>query len=139
MSENKTQLTDLNPDTFIAAIEHPVKRQDSEQLLQLFSSITKQKPQLWGTSIIGFGQYHYRYESGREGDFLRTGFAPRKQNIAIYIMPGFAPYQPLLNKLGKHKIGKSCLYINKLADIDMTILTRLIETAYLDMNEKYPI
>ncbi|QDP01586.1 DUF1801 domain-containing protein [Thalassotalea sp. PS06] len=139
MSENKTQLTDLNPDTFIAAIEHSVKRQDSEQLLQLFAAITKQKPQLWGTSIIGFGQYHYRYDSGREGDFLRTGFSPRKQNIAIYIILGFQPYQDLLAKLGKHKTGKSCLYINKLADIDIEVLKQLIEKSYQDMAEKYPL
>lgn len=139
MSENKTQLTDLNPDTFIAAIEHPVKRQDSEQLLQLFASITKQKPQLWGTSIIGFGQYHYRYDSGREGDFLRTGFSRRKQNIAIYIILGFKPYQDLLAKLGKHKTGKSCLYINKLADIDIEVLKQIIEKSYQDMAKKYPL
>ncbi|TLU62022.1 DUF1801 domain-containing protein [Thalassotalea litorea] len=139
MSDNKTQPTNLDPDTLIAAIEHPVKRQDSEQLLQIFSDITKQKPKLWGTSIIGFGQYHYRYDSGREGDFLRAGFSPRKQNIALYIILGFSQYQSLMAQLGKHKVGKSCLYINKLADINLDILKQLIKLSYQDMELKYPV
>ncbi|WP_394176580.1 DUF1801 domain-containing protein [Thalassotalea litorea] len=139
MNDNKIQPTPLNPDTLIAAIEHPIKRQDSEQLLQLFEQITKQKPQLWGTSIIGFGQYHYCYDSGREGESLRTGFSPHKQNIAIYIMLGFSHYQTMLAQLGKHKVGKSCLYINKLADINLDILKQLIEKTYADMATKYPV
>ena len=92
---------------------------------------------MWGASIIGYGEYHYKYDSGREGDFLMTGFSPRKQNISLYIMMGFSKFDALLSKLGKHKLGKSCLYINKLADIDEKILKEIIRLSFEQMKEKY--
>jgi len=92
---------------------------------------------MWGTSIVGYGQYHYKYASGREGDFPLTGFSPRKQNLSIYIMPGFKQHEYLMQQLGKHKTGASCLYINKLADVDLSILKQLIEESVKYMREKY--
>nr|MCU0240050.1 DUF1801 domain-containing protein [Pyrinomonadaceae bacterium] len=94
-------------------------------------------PKMWGTSIVGFDQYHYKYESGREGDMCRIGFSPRKQNIVLYIVDGFEKYEDLMSKLGKHKTGKSCLYINKLSDIDERILNTLIELSVKHFNDKY--
>lgn len=94
---------------------------------------------MWGESIIGYGRYHYVYDSGREGDFLATGFAPRRNNLSIYIMPGYADFGAILARLGKHKIGKSCLYVNKLADIDMTVLSELIQAGLADLNQRWPV
>jgi hypothetical protein len=93
---------------------------------------------MWGTAIVGFGTYHYVYKSGRTGDWPVIGFSPRKQNISIYIMPGFSGYQPLMKRLGKHKVGKSCLYVKKLEDIDLNVLDRLIEVSVADMRNRYP-
>ena len=99
--------------------------------------ITQQDAVLWGTAIIGFGQYHYTYESGRKGDWLKIGFSPRKTNMSIYLMNGFSDYEQLLSQLGKHKIAKSCLYINKLADVDLSVLKKLIKQSYVFMTKKY--
>lgn len=138
MSENKTQPTEASPQDFIAAVEHPVRRADAEVLLEMMTRITGWEPKMWGPSLIGFGAYHYKYESGREGDFMRTGFSPRKANQVIYIMPGYTDFSPILDRLGKYKKGKSCLYINKLADVDMDVLEELIRAGLADMAEKYP-
>ena len=137
-SENKTQVTEIDPVDFIAAIEHPVRRADAQTLLELIVRISGEQPRMWGPSIIGFGQYHYKYESGREGDFLRTGFSPRKSGQVIYIMPGYTNHSLILDRLGKFKHGKSCLYITKLADVDMDVLTELIQAGLDDMARKYP-
>jgi hypothetical protein len=137
MSELKTKPTACDVRAFINAIEHPVRRENSLTLLELFETITKQKAVLWGDSIIGFGQYHYQYASGCSGDWMKTGFSPRKTNLSLYLMNGFAEYDELLAQLGKHKLGKSCLYINKLADIDIEILTQLIKLSYVYMSKKY--
>ncbi|NMP17939.1 DUF1801 domain-containing protein [Thalassotalea sp. Y01] len=137
MSENKTQANQLDVTQFLASVEPENKRQDSLKLLALFEQITEKKPVMWGTSIIGFGQYHYKYESGREGDFMITGFSPRKQNISLYIMPGFSQLETLLAKLGKHKTGKSCLYINKLADVNEEVLSQIIRLGFEHMCNKY--
>ena len=94
---------------------------------------------MWGPSIIGYGRYHYRYKSGREGDFLATGFSPRKANLSIYIMPGYQDYSEILNRLGKHKLGKSCLYVNKLADIDLEVLAELIRAGLQDLDRVWPV
>ena len=94
---------------------------------------------MWGTSIVGFGEYHYKYESGREGDFLITGFSPRKSAFTIYIMPGFARYEALMDKLGKHRTGKSCLYINRLDDVDLSVLEELVTRSVEYMTEKYGV
>jgi hypothetical protein len=138
MSENKTQLTNIKPADFIATVEHPVRRKDAEVLLELFERITGWEPRMWGPAIIGFGEYHYKYDSGREGDFMRTGFSPRKANMVVYIMPGYTNFDPILARLGKHKLGKSCLYINKLDDIDLTVLEELVRAGLDDMAQKYP-
>ena len=100
--------------------------------------VTGEPPVIWGDSIVGFGTYHYRYKSGREGDWPRTGFSPRKQYLAIYIMPGFSNYEALLARLGKHRTSVSCLYINKLADVDMNVLRQIITAAYKEMAKRYP-
>ena len=119
-------------------MEHPVRRKDAEVLLELFERITGWEPRMWGPAIIGFGEYHYKYDSGREGDFMRTGFSPRKANMVVYIMPGYTNFDPILARLGKHKLGKSCLYINKLDDIDLTVLEELVRAGLDDMAQKYP-
>ena len=96
-------------------------------------------PKMWGPSIVGFGRYHYTYDSGREGDFLATGFSPRKANMSIYIMPGYQDYGALMERLGKHKLGKSCLYVNKLADIDLEVLEELIRAGLKDLHAIWPV
>jgi len=126
MSNNKTAATETDPADFIASVEHPVRKADAETLDALFRRITGWEPKMWGPSMVGYGSYHYRYESGREGDFLATGSSPRKSNLSIYIMPGYTDFQSLLENLGKHKHGKSCLYINTLADVDLGVREKLI-------------
>jgi len=139
MAELKTQKNDASIQDFLAKIDNEQKRKDSKELLKIFSEVTDEKPTMWGDSIIGFGEYHYKYESGQEGDWPITGFSPRKQSISIYIMPGFSNYKEILNDLGKHKTSKgSCLYINKLADINTKALKKLIKKSVTDMKEKYP-
>ena len=138
MSENKTRPTEVSPADFIASVDHPVRRADAEVLLEMMTRITGETPKMWGPSMIGFGQYHYRYESGREGDAMRTGFSPRKANMVVYIMPGYTDFSAILDRLGKHKLGKSCLYINKLADVDLDVLEELIRAGLADMAKKYP-
>lgn len=138
MADNKTKATSASVDAFIADIAHPVRRADAETLLAIMGEETGLEPRMWGPSIVGFGRYHYIYASGHEGDAFRIGFSPRKQNMVVYVMPGFASYQSLLQRLGKHKVGKSCLYINKLGDIDLNVLRELIAHAFAHMNEQYP-
>lgn len=139
MTQNKTVQTGASVDDFIASIEHPTRRQDALALVDLFSKTTEFCPKMWGDSIVGFGQYHYRYASGREGDFLATGFSPRKSNLSIYIMPGYGDFSEILNDLGKHKLGKSCLYVNKLADIDLDVLQKLIVAGIARLDEIWPV
>ena len=139
MSDNKTQPTIISPAEFIAAVEPDRRRKEGEILLELFEKTTGWKPKMWGPSIIGFGEYHYKYETGREGDFMATGFSPRKAKLSIYIMPGYSDYGSIMQRLGKHSVGKSCLYINKLDDIDLDVLTELIETGVKDLSKKYPV
>lgn len=139
MAENKTQVTPVDPAAFIASVDHPVRRADAETLDALFRKTTGFAPRMWGPSIIGYGQYHYRYDSGREGDFLATGFSPRKANQVIYILPGYADFGPILDRLGKWKKGKSCLYITKLADVDLSVLEELIRAGLDDLNSRWPV
>ena len=129
MAQLKTQPNDGDVGAFLASVEHPTRRQDSQVVLELMRRITGEEPKLWGPSIVGFGSYHYRYASGREGDWFLTGFSPRKQSLTLYIMAGFSRYDELLAQLGKHKTGKSCLYINKLADVDMEVLEALVRAS----------
>jgi len=136
---NKTQITATDPVDFIAAVEHPTRRADAEALDRLFRKVTGFRPRMWGPTIIGYGQYRYRYDSGREGDFLATGFSPRKTNLSIYILPGYGDFGPILDRLGKHRTGKSCLYVNKLADIDTDVLAALIRAGLDDLGRRWPI
>jgi len=137
MSSLKTKRNDTDPRTFIESVEHDKRREDALFLLDFMTRITGETPKMWGGSIIGFGSYHYRYDSGREGDWFLTGFSPRKQNLSVYIMAGFDRYEELMEKLGKHKTGKSCLYINKMEDVDLAVLQELIEESVKYMKEKY--
>ena len=137
MSSNKTQPTKVDPKDFIASVDNETRRGDAEVLLELIEELTGERPVMWGPSLIGYGTYHYKYDSGREGDFFMAGFSPRKQNMVVYVMPGFDRYAELMNKLGKYKTGKSCLYINKLKDVDMEVLKSLIKEGFEYMKNKY--
>ena len=136
-TENKTQPTGVSPAEFIASVEHDRRREDGKVLLKWFEEVTGYTPRMWGPSLIGYGRYHYKYDSGREGDMLVTGFSPRKANLVMYIMPGYRDMGEKLARLGKHKLGKSCLYINKLADIDMDVLREIVEDGVVYMTEHY--
>ena len=139
MSVNKTQPTKMAPKDFLNTVESERRRQDGLILLDLFGRVTGFNPVMWGPSIVGFGRYQYRYASGREGDFLATGFSPRKANLSIYIMPGYQDYGDILSRLGKHKLGKSCLYVNKLDDIDLDVLAELIRAGLRDLDAIWPV
>ena len=136
MAENKTQKTGASVEGFIESVENKRRREDGFTLLQVMKEITGEDAEMWGPSIIGFGDYHYKYESGREGDFFLAGFSPRKQSLSLYIMAGFEEYDSLLSSLGKHRKGASCLYINKLADVDMGVLRELIEKSVEQAQEE---
>ena len=138
MAENKTQPTKASVAQFLNSIEDERKRRDAKRIDKLFREVTGEKPVMWGPSIIGYGTYHYRYASGREGDCMRLGFSPRKQNLTLYIMPGFDRYDSLLEELGKHTTGKSCLYVKRLDDIDLDVLADLAREAWDEMNRRYP-
>src|SRR5512134_2603668 len=127
MAELKTQVTRASVDKFLQGIKDVKKREDCYQILKIMKKATRAAPKMWGTSIIGFGDYHYVYESGREGDWFITGFSPRVQNLTLYMMGGFDA--GLMKKLGKYKTGKGCLYINKLEDVDTRVLNKLITTS----------
>jgi hypothetical protein len=129
MAELKTKLNDASVTDFLNGIKDEGKRADSFEILKMMGQVIKQEPKMWGASIIGFGEYHYKYKSGREGDWFVAGFSPRKQNLTLYVMGGFAPHTDLLKKLGKHKTGVGCLYVNKLADVDVKVLKELLKQA----------
>lgn len=125
--ELKTKLNDASVTAFLDKVEKDQKREDSYRILDMMQEITGCEPKMWGASIIGFDQYAYKYASGHSGEWMAVGFSPRKQNISLYIMSGFKKHSELMEKLGKFKTGKSCLYINKLADVDEAILRELIK------------
>lgn len=127
MTELKTKRNKGDVEAFLNSVPDERKRQDSFTIMELMKQITGEEPGMWGDSIVGFGSYHYKYESGREGDWFVTGFSPRKQNLTLYIMSGFDEYDKLLGKLGKHSIGKSCLYIKKIEDVDVDVLKELVQ------------
>lgn len=135
MGELKTKRNDGDVRAFIEAVEHDRRREDGLALLELFDEVTGMKPMMWGDSMVGYGSYHYKSKSGQEGDWFVTGFSPRKQNISVYIMPGFNLLELDLSELGKHKTGRSCLYINKLSDIDLNVLKSLVKESISKMNE----
>lgn len=138
MAEQKTKPTAQSVTDFVNAIEDEQVRKDCTALVKIMKKVTGSTPKMWGPGIVGFGQYHYKYESGHEGDACLTGFAPRKQNLTLYIMPGFTQYAGLLDKLGKHKAGKGCLYIKKLADVDTGVLEKLIARGVDYLKKQYP-
>ena len=135
MTELKTQKTDASVEDFLNSVPEKRKREDSFAILDLMRDITGEEPAMWGASIIGFGSYRYQYASGREGEWFVTGFSPRKQNLTLYIMSGFDNYDSLLSQLGKYRTGKSCLYINKLEDVDTQTLRDLIQQSVAHMAE----
>lgn len=139
MAELKTKPNKASVMVFLKSIPDEQKRKDSLALLALFKKITKEKPTMWGTSMVGFGMYHYKSErSAQEGDWPLTAFSPRKQNLTLYVMPGFSDLKAELKKLGKHKIsGGSCLYLNKLADVDRNVLEKIVKKSYLAMKKKH--
>lgn len=139
MAENKTQPTGVPIETFLSGLVPESKREEAHRLDTLFREVTGWTPRMWGPSIVGYGSYHYRYESGREGDFLATGFSPRKARHSIYILPGYHDYAAILVRLGKHKTAKSCLYVNTLADIDLDVLAELIEAGLRDLSTRYEV
>ena len=136
MAELKTKPTAASVQSFIAAVEPEQRREDCKTLVRLMGKATGEKPRMWGPSMIGFGEYHYKYESGHEGDSFLIGFAPRKQNFTLYMMSGVAGYKAAIAKLGKVKTSGSCLHINKLADVDLAALEKLIGRAAVEMKKR---
>lgn len=135
MAELKTKVNDASVDVFLKGVKDEATREDCYKLIEIMSKAAKAEPKMWGTSIVGFGSYRYKYASGREGDWMLVGFSPRKQNLTLYIMSGFEEYNPLLKKLGKHATGKSCLYIKRLADVDMKVLRELVTRSVKHMQK----
>lgn len=138
MAETKTKPTEMKVADFIHAAPDAVRREDAKTLVALMSRITGEEPVMWGPSIIGFGSYHYRYESGHEGDACRLGFSPRKAELVLYVLNGSPEQEAQFARLGKHKTGKACLYIRKLADVDMAVLEQIIRGALASMDARYP-
>ena len=138
MAENKTQATKASVAAYLAAIADESRRKDCKAVAALMQKVTGCKPKMWGTSIVGFDSYHYTYDSGREGDACVAGFSSRKTDIAIYIVAGFDKAKPLLTKLGKHKAAKACLYIKRLADVDVGVLEKLVQQSVAEMRQRYP-
>ncbi|MDH5622565.1 MAG: DUF1801 domain-containing protein [Gammaproteobacteria bacterium] len=136
-TENKTQATKQSAAAFLNSIDDKDKRADAKKVAAIMQKVTGAKAVMWGSSIVGFGQYHYKYESGREGDFMLAGLSPRKHALTIYVMAGFTRYDALMKKLGKYKTGKSCLYVKRLSDIDEKVLAQLIEVSVKYMRKHY--
>ncbi len=135
MAEIKTKVTDVKPEDFINSVENMTRREDGLKLLEIYKRVTKLDPKMWGPSIVGFGMYHYKSErSAQEGDWPLAGFSPRKQNLTLYVNP--RNYPDLLSDLGKHSTSVACLYINKLADVDVEVLEKLIAVSFADSKEK---
>ncbi|MDH3298295.1 MAG: DUF1801 domain-containing protein [Gemmatimonadota bacterium] len=126
MAENKTKPTTASVADFLASVENETRRRDAQIVCDVMQEITGERPRMWGDTMVGFGTYGYKYASGRAGNWFLTGFAPRKANLVLYIMSGFTGHAALMKKLGKHKTGSSCLYINKLDDVDMEVLRELV-------------
>lgn len=138
MAENKTQPTKVSPTKFINELDDPQQRKDCKELVKMMKAATGERAVMWGPAIIGFGTYHYKYASGREGDFLIVGFSPRKTQLSIYMSCDIQKHADLLAKLGKHKTGKGCLYVKKLEDVDQDVLGQLIQRGIEEVEEKYP-
>ena len=139
MPENKTKPTKIRVSDFLNGVENPTRRADAKKVASIMRRATGKRAAIWGGSMVGFGKYSYVYDSGHKGEWFITGFAPRKQNLVVYIMPGFKPFESLMAKLGKYKTGKSCLYINKLEDIDEKVLEKLIADSVKVMKKRYNV
>jgi hypothetical protein len=137
-TENKTQPTPIAPAEFIAAVVGPVQRADAVAIDAMMARLSGEAAVMWGPSIIGYGRYHYRYDSGREGDAYRIGFSPRKGQTVLYLAEGYEGKEALLPRLGKHKMGKACLYIKRLSDVDIAVLEKMIADSLAYMDAKYP-
>lgn len=137
MAENKTKPSKVSVTAFMNSIEDKQKRLDARKVAAMMREATGSRARMWGANIVGFGEYHYKYDSGREGDFMITGFSPRKQALTLYVIPGFKHFEPLMNKLGKYKTGKSCLYVKRLADVDEKVLKQLIVGSVKHMRKNY--
>jgi len=138
MYELKTKETDASVIEFIESVDHPKKREDAYRLLDIFTEVSGYEAKMWGPSIIGFGHYHYKYQTGHEGDAPLVGFSPRKAKISLYFAPGYREREQLLQQFGKHTTGKACVYINKLADVEETILKALIQQSIAFLQKTYP-
>lgn len=138
MYELKTKQNDNSVIEFIEQVESPKKREDAYKLLDIFTTTTGYQAKMWGSSIIGFGAYHYKYDSGHEGEAPLVGFSPRKARVSLYLSGGQERREDLLQELGKHKTGKACVYINKTADIDVEVLQKLIQESIRFLHERYP-
>lgn len=130
MAELKTQKNDADVGAFLDGIDNEKRREDCRAVMQLMAEVTGEAPTMWGDSIIGFGSFHYRYPTGREGDWMATGVSPRRQSLTVYIMTGFPRHEALMSRLGRYRTGKSCLYIKKLEDIDLDVLRALVRESY---------
>lgn len=139
MSSAKTLPTGADVGAFLNSVEPLRRREDGLALDALFRRVTGFQPVIWGPSIVGYGRYNYTYASGHSGTFLATGFSPRKSALSLYIMPGYADFGDILKRLGKHKMGKSCLYINRLADVDMGVLAELIKAGLTDLSKRWDV
>ena len=138
MAQLKTKATGTDVDAFIEAVPDPVRREDAKAVAALMARVSGAAPAMWGPTIIGFGSYHYRYDSGHEGEMCRLGFSPRKAELVLYVLNGSPEQDAQLARLGKHKTGKSCLYIKKLADVDMAVLEELVRGQLASMDARYP-
>jgi hypothetical protein len=138
MAENKTKATDASVASYLAAIEDEARRRDCEALAKLMRKVTGQRAAMWGAGIVGFGSYHYRYDSGREGDMCVTGFSSRKADISVYLVAEGKGQQENLARLGRHKMAKSCLHIRRLSDVDLAVLERLIAESVAEVRRRYP-
>lgn len=136
MAELKTRPEETGVAEFLASIADENRRRDCEAIADLMQDVTRAAPVMWGASIVGFGRYHYRYDSGREGDWMLVGFSPRKKDITLYLMAGFDRFPELMRRLGKHRTGKSCLYVKKLDDVDRTVLRELVQSSVDAMAEQ---
>jgi Domain of unknown function (DU1801) len=137
MAELKTKVNEASVEEFLSNIPDEKKRKDAFEVLELMQTIMKQPPKMWGTNIVGFGSYKYKYESGREGEWFLTGFSPRKQDLTLYINGGFEDHDDLIQQLGKYKTGKVCLYVKKLEDIKLPVLKKLIKASIKEVKERY--
>jgi hypothetical protein len=135
MAEAKTKPTDVSVKDFLSGVSDDDRRADCVEVAKIMEEITGERPKMWGPSIVGFGSYHYKYDSGREGDWPLTGFSPRKKDLTLYLMMGFEKHSELMEKLGKHSVGKSCLYIKRLSDIHVPTLKKLIKISVKDLEE----